>query len=216
MDRRLHRRLPRDYTAGVGNGDLFVSLWIMEVYLLRHTHTAWGRGICYGATDVPLRQEAESDLVQAVQKLTTATTAPLPIISSPLSRCRLLAEQFGRPYTTDARLVEMNFGDWEGLAWNEIPPENLQPWMQDFANLPTPNGESMRDVYARVLHFWNEFTQTHTTDHLIVTHGGVIRSLVCHCLQIPLEMAFRFELEWGSLTKITIKGDLATVNFLNR
>jgi alpha-ribazole phosphatase len=188
----------------------------IEIYLLRHTHTSLGRGICYGASDVPLRAEAELDLAEAVQKVRAATTQDLPIISSPLSRCRILAEQFGKPYKTDARIVEMDFGDWEGQAWNAISQEELNPWMNDFVNQSTPNGESMQDIYTRVVDFWEHFLQTQTADHLIVTHGGVIRCLACHILEIPLKNCFKFELEWGSVSKITHQNGRSTVNFLNR
>ena len=43
------------------------------------------------------------------------------------------------------RLMEMNFGDWEMKNWNDIPPEQLNPWMEDFVNIRASNGESFID-----------------------------------------------------------------------
>jgi alpha-ribazole phosphatase len=189
----------------------------MKILLVRHTHVEVGKSVCYGGSDVALRAEFENDLVETAQKAQLYLPHPKRVFSSPLSRCVLLTQRITDTYTTDDRLKEMSFGDWELRPWNEIARAELDPWMENFEHNRPPNGESFRDIQTRVLEFWEELMQQHPDDDLmVVTHGGVIRSLVCHLLQIPLTLAFRFELEWGGVTQISIKNGLTTVNFINR
>ena len=50
--------------------------------------------------------------------------------------------------------MEMNFGDWEMKNWDDIPLEELNPWMQDFVNVRVSNGESFTDLYGEWLILW--------------------------------------------------------------
>ena len=94
-----------------------------QITLIRHTSVAPGRGQCYGFTDV-----AVSDNIATEAAWLTATLEDLSfdrVISSPLSRCTQLCETIFSKYQTDERLKELNYGDWEGLSWEEINiPEN--------------------------------------------------------------------------------------------
>ncbi len=48
----------------------------------------------------------------------------------------------------------MNFGDWEIKNWNDIPPEQLNPWMEDFVNIRVSNGESFVELHEELVHFF--------------------------------------------------------------
>jgi broad specificity phosphatase PhoE len=125
----------------------------------------------------------------------------LPILSSPAQRCLGLANALHRlrmparkngatddaeknnpamkipamncPMPAiDARLLEMNFGDWEGCAWSDVPREQLDLWALDVVGYRPPGGESFADVIARV----GDALAGLREPHLIVTHGGVIRA----------------------------------------
>jgi alpha-ribazole phosphatase len=101
----------------------------------------------------------------------------LPIISSPSLRCRELALAFARTRSdmipdADARLLEMDFGDWEGLRWSDVPQTDLDRWAADIAGFRPPNGECFKDVMGRVEAVLSELR----TPHLIIAHGGVIRA----------------------------------------
>ncbi|MGL4779749.1 MAG: histidine phosphatase family protein, partial [Bacteroidales bacterium] len=66
------------------------------IYLIRHTSVEKMEGICYGQSDVKLSEQADSEFVTIIQKLSEVD--PDEIFSSPLSRCTLLAEQIGKPH----------------------------------------------------------------------------------------------------------------------
>jgi alpha-ribazole phosphatase len=88
------------------------------IYLIRHTRLKIKEGICYGSTDIDL---ADSFLEEA--ELIREKFKDMPIgrvYCSPLNRCKKLAECFKRRIIFDNRLIEMDFGDWEGVSWNEV------------------------------------------------------------------------------------------------
>ncbi len=192
----------------------------MEIYLIRHTEVAVGRSIAYGQTDVAL---ADNYAEQYYRLRSLLPPAPSLLFSSPLSRCRQLADSIAShshsTVQTDDRLKELHFGDWENRAWSAIPSAELDPWMADFANLRTPNGESFQDLADRVGSFWEELTRIQRpTDGpvFVVTHGGVIRVWLCLFLGLPLSNAFRIHLDYGSLTKVALSGSVYSVQFINR
>ena len=72
------------------------------------------------------------------------------VYSSPAKRCIALSEalNFGE-IIEDKRLLEIDFGDWEGLEWDEIDKNLLNHWMEDFVNVAPTNGESFNQMYLR-------------------------------------------------------------------
>jgi len=178
----------------------------MEVYLVRHTETVCEKGICYGQSDVGIREPYgvvfETILSQLPQEAV--------LYSSPLQRCVVLAKHIQEnilvdSITEDSRLMEMNFGDWELQSWNDIPQEVLNPWMEDFVNVRVPNGESFVDLNERVVDFFeNEISKESDKPLVIVAHAGVIRSILCKVNNLPLQEAFKSSLDFGAVVKIEI------------
>lgn len=152
----------------------------MKLWLLRHAQVEVAAGTCYGATDVT----AEVDATQVA----AATAAPwlpagIALHSSPLRRCRALAGAIAalQPerlvFQFDARIAEMNFGEWEGRAWSAIERSDFDAWMSDFENARAGvTGESTRLFMQRVGAAWDEWRAT-GRDALWVTHAGVIRAV---------------------------------------
>ncbi|ESU27028.1 gpmA protein [Flavobacterium limnosediminis JC2902] len=126
------------------------------------------------------------------------------IYSSPLQRCTVLADYLsGANYQTDSRLMEMSFGDWEMKKWDAIPPEEINPWMNDFVNVKVPNGESFTELYARVIDFTEIVLQSDKTKPIVlITHAGVIRSVLCKISDLPLNDAFQNKVDFGQVIKI--------------
>jgi alpha-ribazole phosphatase len=75
----------------------------------------------------------------------------------------------------DVRLNEMNFGIWEGVAWDEIPKAAFDGWTQDFDQHRFGGAECLRDLLIRVHQALLELTTTE--DAVWVTHAGVIRAV---------------------------------------
>jgi alpha-ribazole phosphatase len=88
--------------------------------------------------------------------------------------------------------------------WDEIPKQDLNPFMADFVNIAMPGGESYIDLYNRVIACYNHIT-TKAKPVAIVAHGGVIRSILSHITGTPLIESFNvFKLYYGCVVKLTM------------
>ena len=176
----------------------------MEIYLIRHPSVNVEQHLFYGHTDVDVTHRFEEEKEDIRRKLDgEVDLQQAAVYSSPLKRCHALANALAPAVRTDDRLKELNFGDWEMRSWHGIPSAELDPWMADFANLNVPNGESFLMLQRRALEFLNEVLASEHEKAVIFTHAGVIRSLLCHCLGIPLPNAFRLVIDYASVSKIT-------------
>jgi uncharacterized phosphatase len=147
-----------------------------SLYLVRHGETDWNaQRRIQGSTDIPLN---ETGRMQA--ETTGALLARRQwdgIYASPLSRAVETANiiagaiGLGRPHTISA-IVERNYGEAEGLNWEQIEREFP-------GDTPVPGRETHAEVAERVLPALVSLAVSRPGESLIVvTHGGVIRSVV--------------------------------------
>jgi len=190
----------------------------MEIYLIRHTAVHNPAKLCYGQSEIPLSVLWEQDFEAIRQKL--GQLAGATFYASPYKRCTQLAEFLsGGAFQTDMRLAEMHFGDWEQCAWADIDQSVLNLWMADYVNFKIPGGESFEGMHKRCSQFWDELLQQNESKVFIITHGGVIRSLLAHILNIPLDKVFQLEIDYSAVTKIAVdkqNGCFQRVHYINR
>ncbi len=151
--------------------------------LLRHTRPASAEGLCYGRTDLGLAADFEPALAAILAGLPPVAA----VATSPLSRCRRLAARIaaarGLPLAEDARLVEMDFGAWEGRPWTALPRAELDAWAADFHHARPHGGESVAMLAARVGAALAEVAPDGPAV-LWVSHSGVARA-ACAALDRP-------------------------------
>jgi len=170
----------------------------VQIFLIRHPRPQIEPGVCYGRLDV----DCDDPLpVAARLRLPPQTT----IISSPLRRARRLAEALAPQVRIDARLAEIDFGDWEGRRWDDIDRAAIDDWAADVLNFTPPGGESVADLQRRVIDFAGEIKATFSgTSAALITHAGVIRALLGHWRALPLAEWTQLECDFGSVTQIEI------------
>lgn len=189
----------------------------MLMYLVRHTPVGVPAGQCYGRTDVPLANDWRAEAVRTWTKIPSKEAARAAVWSSPATRCRALAETHDSTPRIDARLAEMDFGQWEGRQWEKLPAAELHAWDADLANYEVPGGESLRQVSARVGAAFEDALEVMEHDVLVwVSHGGTIRALLTRVLEIPLHLIFRLQVEHGSVSCLETGPRGARVLFINR
>lgn len=156
----------------------------MILHLIRHSRPLIEPAICYGRLDV-----AAADIEHTAQRLRLALPPGLPVWTSPLQRCRLLAGLLHPLPISDQRLAEMNFGAWEGCSWDKVPRQEIDAWAADVLDYVPPGGESARHVQRRAL---DCIAGLAVPEAVIVTHAGVIRMLLADpdgplekCLSMP-------------------------------
>lgn len=169
----------------------------MQIFVIRHTKVLAGRETCYGQTNVPLAETFAEEAAEIKAKLPNDFDA---IFCSTLERCKVLAlEMQLENVQHDEALKEFNFGDWENKLWNDIDPNELNIWMEDFVNLPTPNGENVLALYNRVAHFLDEMRSQNYEKVLLVTHAGVIRCIWSYLLEMPVKNMFKIPVGFGEI-----------------
>ena len=150
----------------------------MQLWLVRHAQPLVAAGICYGRLDVAADADATAE---CARQLATQLPPGIRVISSPLQRCEQLAKALSiqKPdlaYKTDARLQEMDFGQWEGRAWQAIDRAELEAWTSDFANYSVGHGgESVAAFMRRISAAFDALPGD--GDTLWITHAGVIRAV---------------------------------------
>lgn len=171
----------------------------LDLYLIRHPKPAVDPSLCYGAVDLQLAEDVEA----VADRLVPLLPADARVVSSPLTRARLLAEALAPQVTTDARLVELDFGEWEMKPFADIPPEGFDLWGRTLIDFRAPGGELYADMAARV---WTAF-EAHRAGAgalVIVAHNGPMRALTGTLLGLPSNRWLNLEFEFGRLTHLAI------------
>ena len=163
------------------------------IWLARHGETQWTVEQRFdGRRNLPLTDAGREQCQKLAMQL---ATQPLDaIISSPLLRSKETAEILARPHAltviTDKRFEEMDYGEWEGLTYEEaqsMDRELFSRWENDPATVAPPGGESGEEVAARVVAAFEDVRGCHQGQQfLIVAHKTVNRILLCHMLDLPI------------------------------
>lgn len=182
----------------------------MDVYLLRHGDCRTDGVRRYvGQIDYPL-SDMGREQVRRWQGF-FAEHRPERVVCSDLLRTVQTAEEvFGISTVTPALMPafrEISLGDWEGVPQKDIKrdfPDAYAARGADLAGFRSPGGESFSDVRARVVAaFEGVCRESLAADSLvIVTHAGVIRVLLCHILDMPLQHMFSLGSDYAGLTHL--------------
>jgi probable phosphoglycerate mutase len=182
-------------------------------HLLRHgqtEHTPERR--FSGRNQLPLsltgRAEAEAAAARA------AGLGVEVIVASPLLRTRetaeIVAAELGLPVTFDKDLVELDFGDVEGLTFDEAAkkhPLAARRFMSDIS-VAAPGGESINDVATRVARARRRILAEHAGKTvLVVSHVTPIKLFLAAGLGAGDEVVHRVFLEAASLSTVTWSSD---------
>lgn len=151
----------------------------MRLWLVRHAAPRIEPGRCYGRLDVAADEAASRATAVALRAALPPRWAGW---HSTRRRCRQLAAALGEPpagpWWADARLDELDFGAWEGRAWDAIGAAALEAWVADFAHHRPGGGESVAGMLARVRSALGDIQMPgDATDVVWITHAGVIRAV---------------------------------------
>lgn len=152
-----------------------------HIYIARHGQSVWNlEGKVQGATDIPLTEKGIQQAHDLAERIATENVHIDEIIHSPLDRAtvtaRIIAERNSIPLRMDKRLLEQNFGSYEGHEWNKFPGvfhEIKKQFATDYHG-----GESMLKMAHRVYSLLDELkeeTLKTGKTYLLVSHGGVMR-----------------------------------------
>lgn len=196
----------------------------MRLYLIRHGETALNkRGCYYGKTDAILSEKG-IEQANGLKKLFRDISFDY-VVSSPLVRAyntaQIIMEEREQNIFGDSRLMEQNFGIFEGLTYSEIKevyPGELEEWNHQFSTYTIPQGESFMDVRRRVEAFLKDIPQGEASKGekmLIAAHKGTLGHLLAAMLKLPLEGYWNFAFEQGCYSMVDLEDDYAIIRKLN-
>ncbi|MGU3493257.1 histidine phosphatase family protein [Xanthobacteraceae bacterium A53D] len=179
-----------------------------RIYLVRHGETDWNvAGRLQGSRDIPLNNLGRSQAARVGRLLVQLAdnVSALTYVSSPLGRAqetmRILRTTLELPMSSfglDPQLAEISFGQWEGATWPElrrrdaeaVKQRELDPW-----SFVPPDGESYAMLAVRA----GAALDRIKGNAVVVTHGGVIRSLLHTRAGMPVEEASALPVRQGAI-----------------
>jgi broad specificity phosphatase PhoE len=182
----------------------------LRVYLVRHGEVEANVGMRYlGRRDDPLNGVGRKQARQLGEVFTRLKISE--VCSSPLQRARVTARAIADAtdcgLSVDSRLVEMDFGPWEGLTRDEVIARSaqdkllLERWERDPSVAP-PGGESLVAVQNRCLALLNDLLQQGLGSIALVSHVGPIKAMLCAALGLPLAGSRRMFLDPATISVV--------------
>ncbi|MDN6511305.1 MAG: histidine phosphatase family protein [Corynebacterium sp.] len=203
----------------------------VRVLLLRHGQTEMSAaGVFSGRSDPDLTDLGVEQARRAASFLAARQDAGQGIhriISSPLARTRqtaaAAADRLGLEVEVDDNLIETDFGEWEGLTFDEVHrrwPDEHAAWVGD-TTVPTVGGESMAAVERRCgdlvqgLAGAPEQGLTGARTVLLVSHVSPIKAILRRALQVPATMYSTLHLDLAGLSNVEFYPDHSVVRGVN-
>lgn len=197
-----------------------------RIWLLRHGEPDESvRRLCYGSLDVGLSDAGRQQMLRAARELVGEPVAA--IYSSPRLRAvesaRMLRDglrQNGSEICVVPDFREIDFGDFEGMAYDDIAaryPDLYRQWMEASTAVQFPGGESFATMRLRVLRGFDAVLGAHAGETaVVVSHGGAIRAIVARALGMAGEDIFHLAQDHGAINRIDLVDGFAVVGLLNR
>lgn len=194
----------------------------VRLLLIRHAATAAAdRKLLVGSTDVPASEAGLGEVARLPAVL--RRFSPEAWYCSPLRRARQTAARLREAdlrapeFIVDRRLREIDFGRWELKSFQEIAaaePEAVRSWLE-FDNFVFPGGEAIRSFEERINGFLADLHRSGAGEIGVVTHGGVIRVMICLALGLNPAGYLLFDVRPAAVTVIDLFGERGVLSGLN-
>jgi alpha-ribazole phosphatase len=135
----------------------------------RHPRAEGADGRCIGVTDLPVDPRRARRLAERIRRTARRHGLPHLVLTSPSRRAADVGRwlrRWGWRHETHAALAELDFGDWDGRPWTDIPRHEVDAWCADFLDHRPGGGESLAALFARVA-AWDP-----PAGAVVVGHGG--------------------------------------------
>ncbi len=188
------------------------------IYLIRHAQTVDNLGQKFsGHTDCKISDFGFKQLNNLSKKMKDIQLDG--VYSSPLERAILTGRSFSENLIVHRGLIEMNFGDFETLTFEEIKrnnPEEVSKLINDGFEYRFPNGESLIDFHNRVKScFYEILFQNEKKTIAIVAHCGTVRCILSEIIGETHKYHWNFQIDNCSISKITYDENFGIINYTN-
>lgn len=181
----------------------------MILWTIRHTKPYNPNDVCYGRLDFDVSPTFEEESDGALKALVAAGAKPTRLFSSPLLRCKRLAEKASKvvnlPIEYRDEIIEMNFGSWEGQKMTDVPQEEMAGWAADLRGYRFRDGECFYDIDKRAGRLLDSLDDD--GEFLWVSHAGVIAALQHSKCGLPDDDFVEGRFSYAMVTRFEFKRD---------
>ena len=190
------------------------------IFLMRHGETAWNQEKrVMGRLEIPLSRKGISQGKRIARLLPDLEIRA--IYTSPLRRAletaRILAKECHKSLKINPNLTEVAFGRWQGYRFDDlIKDKAYHRFLKTPLKAAVPGGETIVDVQRRGLRAIRRAIREYPKGRLLfVSHGDVIRAILCHYLKLPLQEFRRLRIDNGTLSALEVDGPWAEIKYMN-
>jgi broad specificity phosphatase PhoE len=197
-----------------------------RIILARHGQTEWNIGAgtgerFRGRVDLPLDDTGLAQARALAERL--ADLSIVAVYSSPLKRAmetaRPTARQLGLPVQPLPGIIDINYGDWQGLSHAEVAkvyPGLYRRWLEKPHRVKFPSGESLRQVRLRGMAALKQVAARHDDRVvLLVAHQVVNKVLVCAMLGLDNSHFWRIRQDNGCINVFEHQDGIFTAVLIN-
>jgi broad specificity phosphatase PhoE len=204
---------------------------VERIIFIRHPQTIWQdvkdpedqdfSKRLMGSTDIGLGKKGIRQAKSIAKYI--KTIRPDKIYSSPLSRAKTASDMIKKTglkvsITVSKELKEIDFGKCEGMTFYELEkkyPKVYRKYISRDKSMSFPSGDSLANFRMRIQKFIDKIIKNEKGTIVIITHGGVIRSALCHLLPVDDDFIWNIHLDYGSVTDLFLIGDIFVLYKLN-
>ncbi len=196
----------------------------MRFILIRHGETAWNAtGQYQGLADIPLSEHGRAQAEALGKRFENIHVDE--IYASPLQRAydtaRAIADRKGLPIHVSEGLKELDFGEWDGLTREQLTEKfgaaytsyRIEPFHYPMSGEGTLNKAKLR-VGAAIEDIKEEYRHTGKTI-VVVAHGGILKLVIFHLMDMTSRLYRCIELDNTSLTVIDVEEERCVLRVLN-
>jgi probable phosphoglycerate mutase len=200
-----------------------VSPTTTEIVLTRHGHVAWLEPKRFrGRAELKLTDQGVAEAEAAARRI-GAGPKPAAVYASPLGRtlrtAQIIAEPLRLPVEPMASLIDIDYGQWQGLTTEEARerwPAEVDLWFRRPDLVQPPGGESLQDVLVRATRALREIMGRHPDQTVVlVGHDSVNRVILLHALELALAGYWRLGQEPCAINRIEASAEGFLVHTIN-
>lgn len=192
-----------------------------KILLIRHGETDYVDEALAGRIDSPLNAEGRMQSLRVAEALKHLSIDAIYV--SPLKRTQETAQPLAKFLKLDVKikleLNQVNFGDWQGLTFDElIKDPNWKTFQENPALAKIPGGEDGFMVRERVSKSIQDLISQYLSESVIAifSHGSIIRHTISHLIGLPLENLNQIRIAPASISTLAISGDKGKLLHLNQ
>ncbi|HJZ85031.1 MAG TPA: histidine phosphatase family protein [Polyangia bacterium] len=183
------------------------------IFLVRHGRTDWQtEGRVMGTRDIGLNADGINETHAIVRAFENVDVAE--VLSSPLRRAVQSAEIIAGAYdleiARDPRLADVRVGRWEGMHYRDLANDpDYQRYLADPLSERTPGGEHISEIRDRAVASVQQALGDNPGGEnvVVVTHAGIIRTLIVHYMGATLANYHRVRVAPGSISILRFASD---------